>query len=311
MKLLQVRPEKLNEFCGKKSIKDNLSVYIESAKNNNESLDHCLFYGPAGVGKTTLSKIISNELNQSIKIIQGPEIQEKIDFLNIIYSIKDKSVVFIDEIHAINFKCFELLYSAMEDFEINIEIGKDFNKKLTSIKVPKFTLIGATTKLGNIPAPFEERFGIVVNITEYTEKEISKILEYSLKKCKIELDKEIIKMIATRSKGIPRLAKRILSRFLDYYLINNDDPNKILRKIGVFDKGLNQIDLEYLNCVNEKEKLSLKTISQILNVDEKTITDKIEPFLIKNNFIIKTISGRIITDSGKEFLTSQKKWLTN
>lgn len=306
MKLLQVRPETLNDFCGKKTIKENLQTYIKSALNNDEVLDHCLFYGPPGVGKTTLSKIISFELNQSIKIIQGPEIQEKIDFLNIIYSLKNKSVIFIDEIHAINFKCFELLYSAMEDFEINIEIGKDFNKKLSSIKVPKFTLIGATTKLGNIPSPFEERFGIVINITEYSENEIYKILDFSLKKCNLNIDKEIIKMISSRCKGIPRIAKRILSRFLDYYLTNKDDPEKILSRIGIYEKGLNEIDLNYLRCIYQKEKLSLKTISQMLNVDEKTIVDKVEPFLIKNNFVIKTINGRILSEIGKEFLNKFK-----
>ena len=194
----------------------------------------------------------------------------------------------------------------MEDFEINIEIGKDFNKKLSSIKVPKFTLIGATTKLGNIPSPFEERFGIVINITEYSENEIYKILDFSLKKCNLNIDKEIIKMISSRCKGIPRIAKRILSRFLDYYLTNKDDPEKILSRIGIYEKGLNEIDLNYLRCIYQKEKLSLKTISQMLNVDEKTIVDKVEPFLIKNNFVIKTINGRILSEIGKEFLNKFK-----
>ncbi|MDE5775098.1 MAG: AAA family ATPase, partial [Malacoplasma sp.] len=188
MKLLQIRPQNLKEFCGKKTIRQNLEIYIEGAKIRNDTLDHCLFYGPAGVGKTTLSKIIANELKQDLKIIQGSEIQEKTDVINLIYSLREKSIVFIDEIHSINPKCFELLYSAMEDFQINIEIGKEFNKKLTSVRIPKFTLIGATTKLGNIPTPFEERFGIVINIKEYSEKEIFNVLKFSTKKCNIKIE---------------------------------------------------------------------------------------------------------------------------
>ena len=307
MKLLQIRPQSLKEFCGKKTIKQNLEIYIEGAKVRNDTLDHCLFYGPAGVGKTTLSKIIANELKQDLKIIQGSEIQEKTDVINLIYSLKEKSIVFIDEIHSINPKCFELLYSAMEDFLINIEIGKEFNKKLTSVSIPKFTLIGATTKLGNIPTPFEERFGILINIKEYSEKEIFNVLKFSIKKCNIKIKNEILELISQRSKGIPRLAKRILARFLDFYSTDSElNPKEILKKIGVLEKGINEIDLAYLMCINQNTKLGLKTLSQILNVDEKTILDKIEPFLIKKNLIAKTVSGRILTEAGINFLLENK-----
>lgn len=303
MKIVQIRPKILKDFQGKKSIKNNLSVYIKSSKKRNEPLDHCLFYGPPGVGKTSLAHIISNELNQKIKVIQGPEIIEKTDILNILYSIKDFSILFIDEIHAVNQKCFEILYSAMEDFLINIEIGKDFNKKITSVNVPRFTLIGATTKLGLLPNPFEERFGIVINISEYDADEIFKILKFSLEFFNIKIDDNFLIEIAKRSKGIPRIAKRILSRCIDYLEDKKiNDIKKILNKIGVFEYGLDQIDLNYLMCLNNNKKIGLKTLCQLLNIDEKTIVDKIEPYLIKCNLILKTSNGRMLTLKGEQYL---------
>lgn len=310
MKLFQIRPKNLSEFQGKESLKANLKTYLKSAIEKNEILDHCLFYGPAGVGKTSLAYIVANEMKQKIKIIQGPEIQEKSDILNILYSLNEKNILFIDEVHAINPKCFEMLYSAMEDFKFNIEIGKEFNKKITTVNLPKFTLIGATTKIGNLPQPFEERFGIVFNIQEYNEQEIEKILNYSIKKMdlKIDIDNSAIKIIASRSKGIPRVAKRLLSRFLDYnYLAKKElDIEKTLNQIGVFDNGLDEIDVLYLKILANNKKMGLKSLSQFLNVDEKTIVNKIEPHLIKNMYINKTISGRTITDKGVAFLNKVK-----
>lgn len=228
MKIFQIRPKTLKEFQGKKSIKKNLEIYINGALKRNDVLDHCLLYGPPGVGKTSLANIIANELKQKIRIIQGPEIQDKNDIINILYSLGDKNILFIDEIHSINPKCFEILYSAMEDFKINVEIGKDFNKKITSINVPKFTLVGATTKIGNLPNPFEERFGILINVLEYENHEIEKILKYTLKMYEknLSINEDIIKFIASRSKGVPRVAKRLLSRYLDH--IDNHDK-KYLR----------------------------------------------------------------------------------
>ncbi|MCF0217997.1 MAG: Holliday junction branch migration DNA helicase RuvB [Malacoplasma sp.] len=308
MTVFQVRPQTLKDFCGKKAIKKNLLAYLNSAKLRNQALDHCLLYGPAGVGKTTLSRIIANELNQKLKIIQGPELQEKSDVINLIYSLKENSVIFIDEIHSINQKCFELLYSAMEDFLINIEIGKEYNKKTTTVPIPRFTLIGATTKLGNIPTPFEERFGIVINIGEYQEEEILNILNFAVKVCELEVDESALDLIAKRSKGIPRIAKRILSRYIDYALAQkNLSTKKILENIGVYEYGLNEIDLNYLSCIKANKKVGLKTISQILNVDEKTILDKIEPFLIKKNLIFKSINGRSLSEKGIEFISKFDK----
>lgn len=302
MKILQLRPANLDEFKGKQELKSNLKIYIENTLNNHTYLDHCLFYGPPGVGKTSIAKIIANELNVGIKIIQGPEIKEKLDLITILYSIKENDVLFIDEIHAINPVCYELLYSVMEDFKLNINIGKEFNSKIVTLNIPKFTLIGATTKLGNLPDPFEERFGIIERIEQYTEEEIFEILSFSIDKCNLNVDKNILKVISQHSKGIPRTSKRILSRFMDHYTENKKDPKKILQKIGIFNLGLNSMDINYLKILAANKKMGIKSLSQMLNVDERTIQNKIEPFLIQMNLIQKNISGRNITTLGLNYL---------
>ena len=305
--MLQNRPSCIKDFCGKEELEKNLSIYIESALQKDKPLDHCLFYGPPGVGKTTIAFVIANELKQKIKVIQGPEIQEKSDVINILYSISNKNIIFIDEIHSINPKCFEIFYSAMEDFKINIDIGKEFNKKLTSVSIPKFTLIGATTKLGKLPDPFENRFGIVQNISEYNLTEIIDILKFNLKKNEIcqNVGDDFLVEIAKRSKGIPRIAKRILSRFLDHYEYEKD-INVIFNKIGIYESGLEKIDIEYLKLLFFNKKLGMKSISQLLNVDEKTLSEKIEPYLIKNLYIEKTTNGRILTKKGLKFISKIK-----
>lgn len=302
MDILQLRPTNLEDFKGKDELKNNLKIYISHANNKNKQLDHCLFYGPPGVGKTTIAKIIANELNSDIRIIQGPEIKEKTDLINILYSIKEKDVLFIDEIHSINPICYEILYSVMEDFVMNINVGKEFNTKVVSLQLPKFTLIGATTKLGNLPDPFEERFGIVERIEPYTEQEIYEILKFTIRECKLKIENKILKIIANHSKGIPRNSKRILSRFIDHYNYQQEDTKLILEKIGIYNLGLNNLDINYLKVVNSNKKIGIKSLSQILNVDEKTLLNKVEPFLIKLNFINKTTNGRTITDVGKNYL---------
>ncbi len=302
MDILQLRPTNFDDFQGKTNLKNNLKIYISNAITNNKTLDHCLFYGPPGVGKTTIAKIIANEMKSNIKIIKGPEIKEKVDLINLLYSIKEKDILFIDEIHSLEPMCYEMLYSVMEDFVMNINIGKDFNAKVVSLQLPKFTIIGATTKLGNLPDPFEERFGIVEHIEPYSNKEIYEILKFTTSKCDIKMNKSILNVIANHSKGIPRISKRILSRFNDHYSYQKEEPKIILKKIGIFELGLNSIDLNYLRAINTNKKMGIKSLSQILNIDEKTIINKIEPYLIQLNFVTKDSNGRSITKYGKDYL---------
>ncbi|MCQ2748279.1 MAG: AAA family ATPase [Mycoplasmoidaceae bacterium] len=219
MKLQSLRPSSLKEFVGKQTLKQNLKTYLKASLINNEPIDHCLFYGLPGTGKTSLAFIVAKEQNATIKILQGSTIQKNLDVYNFALTIKEKDVIFIDEIHGINKNCFEPLYSLMEDFSMDITIGKDFNSKTTRIKVPKFTLIGATTSLAKIPKPLEERFGIQFYFEDYSQKEIEIIISNAPKKANVVLTDEEIEIIACNSKGIPRNALTILSRIIDFKTI--------------------------------------------------------------------------------------------
>ena len=299
-----VRPHNLSEFKGKKEIKDNVSVYIKSSLKNNTTLDHCLFYGLAGTGKTTLALIIANELNQKIKIVQGGNIQKPTDIINIVLSLHEKDVLFIDEIHAINPQVVELLYSITEDFAIDINLGKDFNSKLTRVKIPHFTLVGATTNLGKIPRAFEERFGIIIYFGPYRKEEILEIINFYCKKYKIEISDKDKDLIAANSKGIPRIANKIIRRVKDFKSIDDKVSIKtILKRLGIIKNGINELDLKYLESLNEfNSPVGIKTISHAIMIDENTIEQKIEPYLIQLKYINKTSKGRCLTDNGKNFL---------
>lgn len=309
MKQQSLRPNNFKEFIGKDLIKKNLMVYIKAAKLNHKQLDHCLFCGLPGTGKTSLATIIAKNFNSNLKIVQGNIFQKNIDVYNCILNIHENDILFIDEIHAINQVCYELFYSLMEDFSFDIVIGKDFNTKITRIKVPHFTLIGATTSLSNLPAPFEQRFGIVFYFDSYQIAEIIKIIENGCKKLNLTLKSSDIELIANNSKGIPRIALTILLRVNDYKIV---DPKinvaQILTKIGIFKKGLNQNDLKYLEAfINNQKFLGIKTISQITQFDQKFIENKIEPYLIKIKYLIKTNKGRMLSNMAWDFLNQYHK----
>lgn len=292
----------LDNFIGKSEIKENIRVYINSCKKDHHSFEHSLIYGLPGTGKTTLVKIIANELDVRLRIVQGATIQKPIDVINVLLSMQENEILFIDEIHGVNAKCLELFYSAMEENSLDLNIGKDFNSKLTRIKLPSFTIIAATTIYGRLPQPLIDRFGIIINLNEYDEIEIKNIVNFYANKYGLKLNDESIDLVCLASKGIPRITYKLIRRIYDFKLSNSKIGIKnILSKIGYVYNEFDKNDYLYLKSLtqNDDDTLGIKTISQIIGIDELTITLKIEPYLLRKNYIVKTNKGRRITYEGK------------
>lgn len=305
MRELTARPKTLNEFVGKEQIKSSLSVYIQASTQQKRQLEHILFYGTAGVGKTSLASIIANELQTNIHYVQGPSIEQVSDVLDLISMINENDIIFIDEAHKINPKCLEMFYSIMEDFVIDVKIGKEFNSQYSRLKVPKFTLICSTTNIGKLPLSFIDRFGIKYFIDSYTDDEINLILKKISERNELEITKEELEFIATHSKGTPRIALNLLNRYYDYKLIHkNLSKDKIFKLIGVYPFGLNEIDINYLRILGNNIGIptGIKSISQQLFVDERTIEFIIEPYLLKMNLITKKTNGRLLSNKGISYL---------
>jgi len=300
-----IRPKTFNEFTGQSKITDNLKVFIGAAKKRNEGLDHVLLTGPPGLGKTTLAHIIANELGVKIKVSSGPVLEKPGDLAGILTNLEEKSVLFIDEIHRLSPVVEEYLYSAMEDYKLDIMIDSGPNARTVQIKLPKYTLIGATTRAGLLTAPLRDRFGIKSRLDYYESDLIKKIIDRSAKLLEIKIDEDACIELAKRSRGTPRIANRLLRRtrdFADYENKNRIDSEiakKALNALEVDEFGLDEMDKEIILTIIEKFNggpVGLNTLSVAVNEDSGTIEEVYEPFLIQQGFIQRTPRGREATD---------------
>ena len=298
-----LRPQTLSEYIGQEKVKDNMKVFIEAAKKRGEALDHVLLYGPPGLGKTTLANIIANEMHSNIKITSGPVIERPGDLASILTSLQDRDVLFIDEIHRINKNIEEILYPALEDYVLDIIIGKGPTAKSIRIDLARFTLIGATTRAGSLTTPLRDRFGITERLMIYENEELATIVKRSARILNILIDDDAALEIARRSRGTPRIANRLLKRVRDYSLVLGDgDVNleiaKIaLNKLDIDEMGLDAIDKRILETMIEKyngKPVGIETLSTTLGEEESTITDVYEPYLIQIGFIARTPRGRMV-----------------
>ena len=297
-----LRPQFLNEYIGQTKVKENMKVYIEAAKKIKEPLDHVLLYGPPGLGKTTLSTIIANEMKSNIKITSGPAIEKPGDLAALLTNLQENDVLFIDEIHRLNKNVEEILYPALEDFSLDIIIGKGPTAKSIRIDLPKFTLIGATTKAGSLTTPLRDRFGIVERLDLYETKELEKIVKRSSKILNVNIDDDAANEIAMRSRGTPRIANRILKRVRDYALVLGDGDITLklaktaLNKLEIDELGLDDIDRKILETIIIKYNggpVGLETLATTVGEEVETIEDVYEPYLMQIGFISRTPRGRV------------------
>lgn len=300
-----LRPSSLDEYIGQTAIKENLKVFIEAAKSRNESLDHCLFYGPPGLGKTTLAGVIAAEMGVNIKVTSGPTIEKPGDMAAILNNLSDGDILFIDEIHRLNRQVEEVLYPAMEDFAIDIMIGKGQTARSIRLDLPHFTLVGATTRAGLLTAPLRDRFGVVNRLEYYTIDELKNIIIRSAGVLKAPIDKDGATELARRSRGTPRLANRLLKRVRDFAqvkyngIITREVVDYSLDLLEVDKDGLDKNDRNILFTIIEKYgggPVGLDTLAASLGEDAGTLEDVYEPYLIFNGFINRTPRGRMVTE---------------
>ena len=300
-----LRPQYLEDYIGQEKAKGNLKIYIEAAKQRGDALDHVLFYGPPGLGKTTLAGIIANEMGVHMKVTSGPAIEKPGEMAAILNSLQENDVLFVDEIHRLNRQVEEVLYPAMEDYAIDIMIGKGATARSIRLDLPKFTLVGATTRAGLLTAPLRDRFGVVHHLEFYTEQELQTINLHSARVLGVEADEAGALEMAKRSRGTPRLANRLLKRVRDFAQVKYD--GRITKEVADFamdllevDKyGLDQTDRLLLTTIIEKFSggpVGLDTLAAAIGEDAGTIEDVYEPYLIKNGFLLRTPRGRAVTE---------------
>lgn len=296
-----LRPNNLKEYIGQNKVKENMKIYIEAAKKRGEALDHVLLYGPPGLGKTTLSNIIAKEMNSNIKITSGPAIEKSGDLASILTSLSEYDVLFIDEIHRLNKNVEEILYPALEDYTLDIMIGKGPSAKSIRIDLPKFTLIGATTKAGALTTPLRDRFGITHRLELYSTKDLTTIIKRSSEILQVKIEEEAAKEIARRSRGTPRIANRLLKRVRDYALVLGDGnidlkiAKHALNQLEIDELGLDEIDrklLETMIVQYSGRAVGIEALAATIGEEIETIEDVYEPYLIQIGFIARTLRGR-------------------
>ena len=306
-----LRPQTLDDYIGQQKAKENLKIYIEAAKARGESLDHVLFYGPPGLGKTTLAGIIANEMHVNLKVTSGPAIEKPGDMAAILTGLQEGDILFVDEIHRLNRQVEEVLYPAMEDYAIDIMIGKGATARSIRLDLPKFTLVGATTRAGLLSAPLRDRFGVVHHLEFYTVEELKTIILHSALTLGVEIDEEGAYEMARRSRGTPRLANRLLKRVRDFAQVKYD--GRISKEVASFaldllevDKmGLDQNDRNILMTMIGKfagGPVGLDTLAAAIGEDAGTIEDVYEPYLVKNGLINRTPKGRVVTELAYQHL---------
>lgn len=306
-----IRPDSIDEYIGQSEVKENLEIFIEAAKMRHEPLDHVLLYGPPGLGKTTLAYIIANELGSNLKTASGPSIEKSGDLAAILSTLEAGDVLFIDEIHRMPRYIEEILYPAMEDFTLDIIVGSDSSSRNIKIDLPPFTLVGATTRAGDLTGPLRDRFGIVNKLNYYTVEELTKIVSRSSRVLKCEIDEEAAVELAKRSRGTPRIANRLLKRVRDYALVKGngridlDITRYALDKLKVDDGGLDDTDYHLLKSMIEKFNggpVGIEALASSIGEEATTIEDVYEPYLLQKGYMKRTPRGRVVTKKAYEHL---------
>ena len=310
-----LRPKTFNEYIGQEDLKEKMNIFIKAAKMRNEAMDHILLYGPPGLGKTTLAGVIATEMGVNLKITTGPVLEKAGDLAAILTSLEENDILFIDEIHRLNTSVEEILYPAMEDGELDILIGKGPAARSIRIELPKFTLIGATTRAGQLSTPLRDRFGVTHRMEYYKLEELKEIIRRGTGILNVKYDEDGIEEIARRSRGTPRIANRLLKRARDYALVTGNgvldkkSVNGILKLLGVDENGLDELDrniLKSIITVYNGGPVGIETLSLLLGEDKRTIEEVYEPYLVKIGFIKRTQRGRVVTEHGYRHLGLEK-----